>query len=68
MENKIDIFRNAIECFRETETPNTVDYINFISSMNMCFRQGDGILYSDAKEILDDVLDEIDYSFVKLGE
>ena len=66
--NKRLVLKNTIECFREIENPNSKDYIIFIQGITSCFRQGTGLGWNEATDIIGEILDETDYSFVKLGE
>ena len=53
--NKMDYFRGADQEFRDSDQ-DVDDYFNLIFKSNQCLRQGSGLLWSDIKDILDEVL------------
>ena len=53
--SKTEVLTNAVKSFRDSEQ-SSEDYMNFIVATVGCFRQGTGLLWSDAREILEEII------------
>lgn len=57
MNKKYEEMRNGLIKFRDSEKTKK-DYFDFIITCVKCLRQGDGLLWSEVNEIIDEVIEK----------